>query len=168
VESSRLPSYYFCYKAAKKSADKDDTPWTPAVTLIIGLVEAIKIIRQETLESALARQKKMADAIRSAADAIGLELFAPSAPSDAVTAIKLPEEIDGVKLVKIMRDTYGVGIAGGQAQLKGRIIRIASMGFMTQWDVIVCISCLEIVLKQMGYGLELGRGIKAAEEIFSS
>lgn len=167
AESSKLPKYYFGYKAAKKSADKSDTPWTPAVTLVIGLLEAIKMIRQETLEAVIARRKKMADAVRYAAGALNLELLSPSAASDAVTAIKLPEEIDGVKLVKTMRDTYGVGIAGGQAQLKGRIIRIASMGFMTQWDIIVAISCLEIVLKQMGYNLELGSGIKAAEEVFS-
>jgi serine---pyruvate transaminase len=167
VDLSKTPKYYFCYKAAKKSADKDDTPWTPAISLIIGLVEAIKMIRQETLEGAIARQKKMADAVRRAAIAMGLELFAPSAPSDAVTAIKLPETIDGAKLVKTMRDTYGVGIAGGQSQLKGRIIRIASMGFMTQWDIIVAISCLEIVLKQMGYDFQLGAGVQAAEEVFS-
>jgi serine---pyruvate transaminase len=167
VDLSKTPNYYFCYKAAKKSADKDDTPWTPAISLIIGLVEAIKIIRQETLEGAIARQKKMADAVRRAAIAMGLELFAPSAPSDAVTAIKLPETIDGAKLVKTMRDTYGIGIAGGQSQLKGRIIRIASMGFMTQWDIIVAISCLEIVLKQMGYDFQLGVGVQAAEEVFS-
>ena len=164
---SKLPKYYFCYKAAKKAADKDDTPWTPAITLIIGLVEAIKIIKQETLEGVIARQRKMAEAIRAAAKAMGMELFAPSAASDAVTAIKVPPNIDGAKLVKIMRDTHGVGIAGGQAELKGKIIRIASMGFMTQWDIIVAISCLEIVLKQLGYDFELGCGVKAAEEVFS-
>ncbi|MDP8292311.1 MAG: alanine--glyoxylate aminotransferase family protein [Candidatus Orphnella occulta] len=167
VESSTLPKYYFCYKAAKKSADKDDTPWTPAVTLIIGLVEALKMMKEETLEGAILRQRKMAEATRAASKALGLELLAPTAPSDSVTAIKLPENIDGVKLVKTMRDTYGVGIAGGQAQLKGRIVRIASMGFMTQWDTIVAISCFEIVLKQMGHDFEFGSSIKAAEEIFS-
>jgi len=167
VETSTLPKFYFCYKAAKKAADKDDTPWTPAVSLIIALVEAIKIIKEDTLEGALARQKKMADATRAAASALGLDLLAPDAASDAVTSIKLPDNIDGAKLVKTMRDVYGVGIAGGQAQLKGKIIRIASMGFMTQWDTIVAISCLEIVLKQMGYQFELGSGVKAAEEVFS-
>ena len=166
VKISNLPKYYFCYKAAKKAADKDDTPWTPAVTLIIGLVEAIKMIKQETLEGVILRQRKMAEAIRAAAKAMGMELFAPNAASDAVTAIKVPPSIDGAKLVKIMRDTYGVGIAGGQSELKGKIIRIASMGFMTQWDIIVAISCLEIVLKQMGYDFQLGSGVKAAEEVF--
>jgi serine---pyruvate transaminase len=167
VGASKLPKYYFCYKAAKKAADKDDTPWTPAVTLIIGLVEAIKIIKQETLGGVIARQRKMAEAIRAAAKAMGMELFAPNAASDAVTAIKVPSNIDGAKLVKVMRDVHGVGIAGGQSELKGKIIRIASMGFMTQWDIIVAISCLEIALKQMGYDFELGSGVKAAEEVFS-
>jgi aspartate aminotransferase-like enzyme len=167
VESSTLPNYYFCYKAAKKSADKEDTPWTPAITLIIGLVEALKMIKEETLEGAILRQKRMAEATRAAAKALRLNLLAPEAPSGAVTAIKLPETIDGVKLVKTMRDIYGVGIAGGQAQLKGKIIRIASMGFMTQWDTIIAISCFEMVLKEMGYDLELGSGVKAAEEVFS-
>ena len=166
VKISNLPKYYFCYKAAKKAADKDDTPWTPAVTLIIGLVEAIKMIKQETLDGVILRQRKMAEAIRAAAKAMGMDLFAPNAASDAVTAIKVPPSIDGAKLVKIMRDTYGVGIAGGQSELKGKIIRIASMGFMTQWDIIVAISCLEIVLKQMGYDFQLGSGVKAAEEVF--
>lgn len=166
VESAKLPRYYFCYQAAKKSADKDDTPWTPAVSLIIALVESLKIIKEDTLEGVLARHKKMADAVKAAASGLGLKLLAPDGPSDAVTAIKLPENIDGAKLVKTMRDTYGVGIAGGQDKLKGKIIRIATMGFMTRWDVIVAISCLEIVLKQMGYEFELGSGVKAAEEVF--
>ncbi|MFC1807344.1 pyridoxal-phosphate-dependent aminotransferase family protein [Candidatus Omnitrophota bacterium] len=167
VESAKLPRYYFCYKTAKKAADKDDTPWTPAVTLIIGLVEALNIIKNDTLEGTFARHKRMAEAVKSAASGLKLDLLSPDAPSDAVTAIKLPDSIDGVKLVKTMRDTYGVGIAGGQAQLKGKIIRIATMGFMTQWDVIVAISCLEIVLKQMGYEFELGAGVRAAEEVFA-
>ncbi|MFH1867386.1 MAG: alanine--glyoxylate aminotransferase family protein [Candidatus Omnitrophota bacterium] len=165
-KQAKLPRYYFCWNAAKKAADKDDTPWTPAVSLIIGLLESLKIIKEDMLEGVLSRHKRMADAVRAAAASLGLDLLAPDAASDAVTAIKLPDNIDGVKLVKTMRDTYGVGIAGGQSKLKGKIIRIATMGFMTQWDVIIAISCLEIVLKQMGYDFELGAGVKAAEEVF--
>jgi aspartate aminotransferase-like enzyme len=167
VEQANLPRFYFCYKAAKKAAEKDDTPWTPAVGLVIALVRSLRIIKQDTLEGVLARHRKMADAVRAAAVALGLKLFAPNASSDAVTAIKLPENIDGEKLVKTMRDTYGVTITGGQEKVKGKIVRIATMGFMTQWDVIVAISCLEIVLKQMGYKFELGSGVKAAEEVFA-
>lgn len=167
TEKSTLPKFYFSYKAAKKSADKDDTPWTPALTLIIGLVESLRLIKEDTLEGVIKRHRDMAEAVRKAASALNLKLFAPNAACDAVTAIRLPESIDGQKLVKTMRDTYGVGIAGGQDVLKGKIIRIATMGFMTKWDVIVGISCLEVVLKQMGYDFELGSGVRAAEEVFS-
>jgi aspartate aminotransferase-like enzyme len=166
VEQSKCPKYYFDFKEAKKAAEKTDTPFTPALTLIIGLNEALKIIKAETLEAIMVRHKKMAEAIREAANALGLELFSSTASSDAVTAVKVPQGIDGEKLVKTMRDSYGVGIAGGQSELKGKVFRIASMGYMNQFDIIVSISCLEIVLSKMGYKFELGAGVKAAQKVF--
>jgi aspartate aminotransferase-like enzyme len=80
--------------------------------------------------------------------------------------VRVPAAIDGEKLVKIMRDTYGVTIAGGQGEMKGQIFRIAHMGYIEEFDIIVGISCLEKVLHQMGYQFELGAGVKAAEEVF--
>jgi aspartate aminotransferase-like enzyme len=125
------------------------------------------MVRQDGLENIFARHKKMADATRAAMKALGLGLFtAPDAISDAVTAAKVPEGIDGEKLVKTMRDTYGITIAGGQSELKGKVIRIAHMGFIEEFDIIVGISCLEKVLKQMGYKFEMGAGVKAAQEVF--
>ncbi len=166
VESSKCPKYYFDLKKAKKAYDKIDTPFTPAITLIIALKEAIKIIKSDGLENVFKRHKKMADATRAAVKALGLELFAPSACSDVVTAVKAPAGIDGEKLVKIMRDTEGVTIAGGQDEMKGKIFRIAHMGYITEFDIITGISCLEKVLAQMGYKFDLGSGAKAAEEVF--
>lgn len=166
VEQSKCPKYYFDFKASRKAMTKTDTPFTPALTLVIGLNEALKIIRQETLDGIMARHKKMAKALREAAGALGLGLFSTSASSDAVTAVRVPQGIDGEKLVKTMRDEYGVGIAGGQSELKGKIFRIASMGYMNQFDVIVSISCLEIVLSRMGYKFELGAGVSAAQKVF--
>jgi len=166
AEKSKCPKYYFDFKKAGKAAEKTDTPFTPAITLVIGLNEALKIIRSETLEAIMARHKKMAMAIREASKALGLELFSPAASSDAVTAVKVPQGVDGTKLVKTMRDEYGVGIAGGQSELKGKVFRIASMGYMNQFDVIVSISCLEAVLSRMGYKFELGAGVKAAQKVF--
>ena len=168
VEASKSPKYYFSLKAAKKALDKTDTPFTPAITLIIALNEALRIIKEDGLEKVFARHKKMADATRAAVKALGLELFAPTASSDVVTAVKVPSGIDGEKLVKTMRDTYGVTIAGGQAELKGKVFRIAHMGYIEEFDIIAGISCLEKVLKQMGYKFELGAGIKAAEEVFDA
>jgi aspartate aminotransferase-like enzyme len=166
VEDSRCPKYYFDLKEAKKALDKTDTPFTPAITLIIALCESLKMIKQDGLENVFLRHKKMADATREAMQALGLELFAPTAASDVVTAVKVPQGIDGEKMVKTMRDTYGVTIAGGQAELKGKVFRIAHMGFIEEFDIIVCISCLEKVLKQMGYKFNLGAGLEATQEVF--
>lgn len=167
VNQSKSPRYYFDLKAAKKALEKTDTAYTPAVTLIIALNEALKMMKQDGLENIFARHKKMADATRAAFKALGMELFTtPDAISDAVTAAKVPAGIDGEKLVKTMRDTYGVTIAGGQSELKGKVIRVAHMGFIEEFDIIVGISCLEKVLKQMGYKFEMGSGVKAAQEVF--
>lgn len=166
IESSKSPRYYFDLRAARKSLASTDTPFTPAITLIIALVEALKMMKQDGLENVFARHKKMADATRAAVKALGLELFAPTAASDVVTAVKVPVGIDGEKLVKTMRDTHGVTIAGGQAELKGKVFRFAHMGFIEEFDIIAGISCLEKVLAQMGYKFNLGSGVKAAEEVF--
>jgi len=165
VDQSKCPKYYFDLKVAKKSVEKNDTPWTPAVSLIIALRESLKLMREEGMDELLARHKQLARATRLAVEALGLELFS-EVPSDAVTAVKVPEGVDGAKLVKVMRDEYGVSIAGGQGSMKGNIFRIAHLGFMEKFDVITGISCLEIVLSKMGYKFQLGSGVKAAEEEF--
>ena len=165
VEGSKCPKYYFDLKAAKKALDKTDTPFTPAIGLVIALREALKMMEAEGLDQIFKRHKKLADATRSAMLALGLELFAPDAASDAVTAVKVPQAIDGEKLVKTMRDEYGVTIAGGQGEMKGKLFRIAHMGYISEFDIILCISCLEKVLKRMGYNFQLGSGVRAAEEI---
>ncbi|MBL7151172.1 MAG: alanine--glyoxylate aminotransferase family protein [Candidatus Omnitrophica bacterium] len=166
VDSAKCPRYYFNLKKAKKAYDQVDTPFTPAITLIVALCQALKMMREEGLENIFLRHKKMARAVRNAVKALGLELFAPHAASDAVTAVKVPANIDTGKLVKTMRDTYGVTIAGGQGDLKGKLFRIAHMGYIGEFDIITGISCLEKVLQQMGHKFELGSGIKAAEEVF--
>jgi len=166
VESSKSPRYYFDLRTARKAYDKTDTPFTPAIGLVIALNEALKMIRQDGLENIFARHRKMAQATRSAIKALGLELFAPLAASDVVTAVKVPQGIDGEKLVKTMRDAYGVTIAGGQSEMKGKLFRIAHMGYIEEFDIILGISCLEKVLFQMGYKFSLGAGVKAAEEVF--
>lgn len=166
IEVSKCPRYYFDLRAAKKALDKTDTPFTPAISLVIALNEAVKMMKQDGLEAIFARHKKMADATRAAMKALGLSLFAPLAASDVVTAVCVPQGIDGEKLVKTMRDTYGVTIAGGQAELKGKVFRIAHMGFIEEFDIILAVSCLEKVLTKMGYSFQLGVGVGAAQRVF--
>jgi aspartate aminotransferase-like enzyme len=166
VEQAKCPRYYFDMIKAKKALDKTDTAFTSAITLIIALNEALRIMKQDTLEKIFARHNKMAEATRAAVTGLGLKLFAPGVSSDVVTAVNVPDGIDGEKLVKTMRDTYGVTIAGGQDELKGKVFRIAHMGYIEEFDIIAGISCLEKVLAQMGYKFTMGAGVKAAEEVF--
>lgn len=165
VEASQCPKYYFDLKDAKKALEKTDTPFTPAIGLVIALNEALKIMRQEGLENIFKRHHKLAEATRAAMVALGLELFSLDAGSDAVTAVKVPAGVDGEKLVKTMRDEYGVTIAGGQGEMKGKLIRIAHMGYISEFDIILGISCLEKVLKKMGYNFVIGAGVAAAQEV---
>lgn len=166
IEVSKSPRYYFDLRAAKKALASTDTPFTPAISLVIALNEVLRMMKQDGMENIFARHKKLADATRAAVKALGLELFTPDAGSDVVTAVKVPAGIDGEKLVKTMRDTYGVTIAGGQSELKGKVFRFAHMGYIEEFDIIAGISCLEKVLHQMGYKFTLGSGVKAAEEVF--
>ncbi|MFH0855318.1 MAG: alanine--glyoxylate aminotransferase family protein [Candidatus Omnitrophota bacterium] len=166
IEKSRSPKYYFDLRKAKKALDKSDTPFTPAITLVIALNEALRLIRQDGLDMVFARHRKLAEATRAAVKALGLELFAPDAGSDVVTAVKVPAGLDGEKLVKTMRDAYGVTIAGGQDELKGKVFRFAHMGFIEEFDIITGICCLEKVLAGMGYKFQLASGVRAAEEVF--
>lgn len=164
VESSRSPSYYFNFKEYKKFLAQNDIPFTPAVTLIIALTEALKIICGEGLENVLRRHRLLAQATRQAVKALGLRLFA-SHPADIITAVEAPDNIDGQELVKLMREKFGVTIAGGQGKLKGKIFRIAHMGYIGKFDIITAISALEMALAELGYKFELGSGVRAAEEV---
>ncbi|MFC1704516.1 pyridoxal-phosphate-dependent aminotransferase family protein [Candidatus Omnitrophota bacterium] len=160
IEQSSLPKYYFDLKKAKKALDKTDTPFTPANGLVIALNESLKIIKKDGLSNTFKRFAKMAQVSREAALAIGLSLFPEkSCASNAVTALNTPDGIDSAKLVKTMRDTYGVGLAGGQAELKGKIIRIAHMGYIKEEDILAGFEVLEKVLREMGHQFNQGASL---------
>jgi aspartate aminotransferase-like enzyme len=169
MEGCSNPRYYFDLRKAKKAFQKTDTAFTPAIGIIIALNEALKMFKEDGLDKLFQYYAKLAQGTRAAAKAIGLEMLASEdCLSNALTAVKIPESIDGVKLVKIMRDTYGITIAGGQAQLKGKIIRIAHMGCVDEYDILTGISCLEKVLKELGHDFEMGAGVAAAQKVFNS
>jgi aspartate aminotransferase-like enzyme len=173
VQESDSPRYYFDLRMAKKSLDKTTTPYTPAIGLVVALNESIKLMKKEGLQNIFRRSRLLANAVKSAITALGLELFADkTSASNAVTSVKVPDGIDGAELVKTMRDKYGVTIAGGQAQLKGKIFRIAHMGYINEKDIILAISTLETVLEEMGYfakakNIRKGSGIEAAREVLT-
>lgn len=167
VERSTLPKYYFDFKKERESQRKNQSQFTPAISLVVGLRESLRMIREEGLESVFARHEKLARATREAVRALGLELLA-SSPSPSVTAIKVPPGIDGKRLKSAFEERFGLIVAGGQAKLKGKIIRIAHMGYFQPTDVLQAIGALEMLLKEVGYPVEMGKGVKVAEEILSS
>jgi aspartate aminotransferase-like enzyme len=126
------------------------------------------MIREEGLANVFKRHSKLADATRSACKALGLELLAKDSPSDAVTAVKAPEGTDAGQIIKKMKGKYGMIIAGGQEHLKGKIFRIAHLGYFDKSDIFSAIAHLEMSLKELGIPVEPGAGIVAAENEFLS
>src|SRR4030043_832892 len=165
VEKSNLPKYYFDFKKELKNTKKNQSSYTPAISLFVGLREALHMIQKEGREGVFQRHERLAAATRSAVKALRLELYAPDSPSNAVTAVKVPEGIQGGKLKNLFFERFGITVAGGQDQAKGKIIRIAHLGYYGRLDMVMVISALEMLLKEMGYPFELGSGVKAAEEI---
>jgi len=165
VEKSTLPKYYFDFKKELKNTKKNQSSYTPAISLYVGLRETLRMIRTEGLEAVFHRHRTLAEATRRAVKALGLELYAPDSPSDAVTAVKIPAGIDGEKLKDLFFEKFGITVAEGQDRAKGKIIRIAHLGYYERLDMVMVISALEMLLKEMGYSFELGTGVKAAEEI---
>jgi len=168
MAQSKAPKYYFNLAKYKKGLDKTDTPFTPAIGIIIALTESLRMVKETGLDGLFKHYERLAQATREAAKALGLSLFADeSCASNVLTAINLPEGMDGGKVVKRMRDTYGISVAGGQGDMKGKIIRIAHMGCLDEYDMLAGISCLEKVLKELGYDFKLGTGVAAAQKYFN-
>ena len=165
VEKSTLPKYYFDFKKELKNTKKNQSSYTPAISLFVGLREALRMIREEGREAVFQRHERLAEATRRAVKALGLELYAPDSPSNALTAVKFPEGIDGERLKALFFERFGITVAEGQEKAKGKIIRIAHLGYYERLDMVMVISALEMLLKEMGYQFELGSGVRAAEEV---
>lgn len=164
VEKSKNSRFYFDWRTMKKFIPQKQTPYTPPVSLIVGMKKAIEMIKKEGLEKNWENTKILAKACREGVRALNLKIFAKN-PCNVLTAAVLPQNIDGQRLIDFMRDEYGVSIAGGQEKLKGKIIRIAHMGFIGRFDLIVGLSAVEMALEKFGYKLKSGAAVGAALEI---
>ena len=134
---------------------------------MLGLDEALKQFKAEGLEKLFLRHHQLGEATRKGAVAMGLTLLAPESPSDACTAIKAPAGIDGQAVVKEMRDRHGITIAGGQDSLKGKIFRLAHMGWVDRFDVLTALAASGDVLTRLGAKVDVPAGLKAAEAVFA-
>jgi serine---pyruvate transaminase len=165
AQKTRAPRYYFDLPRELKSQRDDHTAaWTPAVSLIFGLVKSLELIHAETLPRVYARHQLMAEATRAAAAPLGLKLIAPDAPAPGVTGLLTPAGLDGSKLVRLMRDDLGVSVQGGQDQMKGKLVRIGHMGYLGAFDMLTVISALEIGLARLGHRFPAGAGVAAVQE----
>jgi aspartate aminotransferase-like enzyme len=163
VPEARLPRFYFSFAAERKAIQANQSAYTPAVSLVVGLRESLRLILDEGLPNVFARHERLARATRAGAQALGLELFAEH-PGNACTAVKAPAKIEGDTIVKGLRARV-VAIAGGQGSMKGKIFRIAHMGYVDSFDILTALGALEMVLAELGHPVTLGDGLRAAEEV---
>ena len=167
AEKSNLPRYYFNFKKELKSLQKNQNAYTPAISLIIGLHEVLSMMQEEGLEKIFERNARMARATREAMLTLGLSLYAPDSPSDAVTAVLVPSGMDAGKIIKHVWEKQGVKIADGQDQAKGKIFRISHMGYIREPDLLIGIAAIEMALKDLGGTVELGKGVGKALEVLN-
>ncbi len=167
IESNKSQhAYYLNLNKARKSAQEHDTPFTPAHLMIRGLNKALDLILEEGIENVWKRVATMAAATRAAGEAIGLKVFSKS-PSDSVTALCPPAGITVKDIRNDLEARYGIESAGGQDQLKGKIIRLGHMGYVDEMDTVLAIAALEQVLAKRGHKFELGAGVTAAQKIIA-
>jgi len=162
--TARAPRFYFDLKRERDNQAKHTTAYTPAISLVAGAHAALNMIFTEGLDAVYARHDRLARATRAGARALGLELVAPESPSPAVTGIHLPAGVPG-KVVGYLRDKIGVTFAGGQDQLKGKIVRIAHLGYIGSFDVVTAFAALEMAFAAFGHKVAFGAGVGAAQAV---
>ncbi len=162
METSTIPKFYFDLRKALKSYDKNDTPWTPAASLMIGVDAALEMIREEGIENIWRRHQRMANAVRAGVQALGLKLFSNVA-SFAVTPVWVPDGVDWKVFNKTLKNTYGITVAGGQDEFSGKIFRISHLGYYDELDMVTVIAAIERTLHDCGWKFEQGAGVKAVQ-----
>jgi aspartate aminotransferase-like enzyme len=167
AETSNLPHYYFDLKKEKKNADKGESSFTPSTALILALGEALKYIKTVGMNNLVENAQLLARATRDAVQELGLELFSPQFPSSSVTAVKAPEGMDSGVIVKEFRTRFGAIIANGQGTMKGKIFRIAHLGYFDFPDLFAVIAGLEIILSANGRPVKFGSGVAAVQKVYA-
>lgn len=163
-EHAKSPRYYWDLRRYRQFMEINETPFTPAVATFRALAQSLNLLREEGIHTVFGHHEKIARACRAGVKALGLRIF-PLNPAPVVTVFLPPDEITADELREHIASRYGVIFAGGQGQLKGRVIRIAHMGYCGATDIIAAIGALERGLADLGYKFELGAGVAAAEEV---
>lgn len=167
-KTAKQPKFYFDLARELKNQKERTTAYTPAVSLICGLRKVLEMLFAEGLENVYKRHDLLAKSIRAGTAALGLAPLAPTSPANSATGVFIPEGVDGGKLVKDLRDNYGVTFAGGQDDLKNRIIRIAHLGYFDTYDMITALSAIEMGLAKHGHKVRMGEGVAAAQAVLNA
>lgn len=162
-----LPHFYFDLKKELKNAQAGEPTWTPAVSLIIALGEALKYIKELGMNKLIDNAQLLAKATRNAVTELGLELFSPGSPAASVTAVKAPKGMDSGVIVKGFRNEFGMIIANGQGSMKGQIFRIAHLGYFDFADLFSVIGSLELILNANGFAVPYGKGVAAVQNVYA-
>ena len=161
-ETADLPRFYFDLKRERENQKKNQSAFTPPITLVEGLDESLKMYREEGLEACYARHARLGKMARAGMQALGLKLYS-SAPSAAMTTVLAPDGVDSEKLCKHLFKQYGIKLVGGQDAAKGRIFRIAHLGYFDDFDMLIVVGAIERGLHDLGYKFEPGKGLAAAQ-----
>lgn len=167
IEKNPTPrTYYLDLKKAREKVKDNDTPYTPAHTLLRAMRVSLKRLVSQGIENVWAEQARNAAAARAGFQALGLALY-PAQPNNALTAVKMPAGIDSSELLKRLEKQYGLKLANGQDALKGKIIRLAHMGHIDMFDILAALAGVELVLRDMGHTVEPGTGVAAAQRVYA-
>lgn len=167
MDTVTSPRFYFDLKNAREFAKLGETPATPPVSIMYALDVALDAYNAEGASNVWARHDRYASGIRAFAAAVNLGIFSSEGVhSVTVVAIEVPAGIDGDAIRKNLREQYGFVLGGGQKDLKGKIIRIGTMGDLSQTDVLAALGALEIELLNAGHKLQAGAGVQAALRVF--
>jgi aspartate aminotransferase-like enzyme len=166
IESAKSNKFYFDYQKERKNNAKGESSYTPAITLIVAAREAIRYIRSIGRDNLIANAGLLASATRAAAKALGLRLFAEGSPSDALTAVCAPAAIESGAIINEFKKNFGATVANGQGEMKGKLFRIAHLGYYDFTDTVALIACLEIILRKLKIAVELGAGVTAAQKVY--
>jgi aspartate aminotransferase-like enzyme len=166
AEKAKAPHFYFDLKKEKKNAANGESAWTPNTSLLLALSEALRYIKQLGMPNLVENAQMLARATRTAAIALGLQLFS-SSPASSVTAIRPPAGMDSGVIVKEFRNRFNAIIANGQSSMKGQIFRIAHLGFFDFHDLFAVIAELELILVANGHTVEFGKGVAAVQNVYA-
>jgi aspartate aminotransferase-like enzyme len=167
---SLSPRFYFDWERTRRAqaTAPPENPFSPAISLVLGLDVALELLLAEGLEAAHERHVRLGRACRAGAKAMGLELFSPDEDRAAVvTAVRTPPEVDSSAIVLSMRERSGVTVVGGQSELKGKIVRIGHIGYIDVFDVTTALAALEVALVEAGAEVERAVAVTAALEAYA-